>query len=175
MSNPADGMATRPSDQPAFLLRVLVVTQDRDLRERITAYPREHRCRAIGASDMPPVVRLESGQFSLVVLDVELASHDGFDVIRRVRADSDIPVIVMPPLKWSDEKSRDRARWLLCREIARSTNRNRTFRRCSNAPALRDDAVRSSGVPSPSGTIRAAPRRFSESAGMRAQFRKPSR
>lgn len=94
-ANPADGTAATPSDQPAFPLSVLVVTQDCELRERITVYLGEHRCRAIGASDMPPTARLQTDRFSLLVLDVQLEPLDGFDVLRRVRAQSDIPVIMI--------------------------------------------------------------------------------
>ena len=100
--NIADGSTATPLDQPAFSLSVLVVTQDRDLRERITASLREHRCRAIGASGVPPAARFESDQFSLVVLDVELAPHDGFDVLRQVRAQSDIPVIMITRKRQDD-------------------------------------------------------------------------
>ena len=94
-ANLVDSRAATPSDKTAFPLSVLVVTQNRDLRERITAYLGEHRCRAVGANEMPPIARLHIEQFSLIVLDVQLEPLDGFEVLRRLRAESDIPVIMI--------------------------------------------------------------------------------
>lgn len=93
--DPADLTETTPSDLSSCPLSVLVVTRDRDLRERFTRYLGEHRCRAVGAGDMPPPARLEADRFNLLVLDVQLEPLDGFDLLRRVRAESDIPVIMI--------------------------------------------------------------------------------
>lgn len=90
-----DWTAEIPSDENAMALSVLVVTKDHDLRERIIAYLSERRCRAVGVSDMPPTARLQADRFSLLVLDVYLEPVDGFAVLRRVRTESDIPVIMI--------------------------------------------------------------------------------
>lgn len=93
--NFADCRAATLSGQTALPLSVLVVTQNRELRERIITYLDEHRCRGVAVSKMPPAAHFCAEQFSLLVLDVQLGPLDGFDVLRRVRAKSDIPVIMI--------------------------------------------------------------------------------
>jgi hypothetical protein len=45
--------ATAPSGVAAPVLNVLVVSRDRDLRERFTTYLRPHDCGAVGMDAMP--------------------------------------------------------------------------------------------------------------------------
>jgi len=87
--------AAPPSNLSARALNVLVVTKDRDLRDRLTIYLRDHRCRAVGLNEMPATSRLQTERFNLLLLDVELEPQDGFQVLRQVRAESDIPIIMI--------------------------------------------------------------------------------
>ena len=76
-------------------LQILIVTRDRDRRDRITGYLNRQRCRTDAMETMPAASRLKASQYNLLLLDVELDPLDGFEVLRRVRAESDIPVIMM--------------------------------------------------------------------------------
>jgi len=80
----------------APLGRVLVVDDDPAMRQMITAYLEGYECPTIALADPAKVVeQVESGAFGLVVLDIQLGNTDGFDVLRRIRERSDIPVIVI--------------------------------------------------------------------------------
>lgn len=82
-----------PSIQPG---RVLVVDDDPAMRQMIITYLERHRCLAVGAGGLEDVAhQATSGQFSLVVLDVNLGERDGFDILRQIRSRSDIPVIMI--------------------------------------------------------------------------------
>jgi two-component system, OmpR family, response regulator len=93
--NPADWTSIVPPDAAACPLNVLIVTRDRDRRERIAAELQRQRCRAVSAAELPPPGRLKADRYNLLVLDVRLEPLDGFELLRRVRTQSDIPVIMM--------------------------------------------------------------------------------
>ncbi|MBS9478459.1 winged helix-turn-helix domain-containing protein [Ancylobacter sp. VKM B-3255] len=84
-----------PPAGPAIPIRALIVTDDRDLRGRIADHFGENLCHAVGTSRMPAVARLQTDQLNLIVLDMQLEPLGGFDELRRLRAVSDIPVILM--------------------------------------------------------------------------------
>lgn len=90
-----DWTAAAPSGSAAPALNVLVVTRDRDLRERFTTYLRTHGCGAVGRAAMPTASRLQADGLNLLVLDVQLEPLDGLEVLRRVRMETDIPVIMI--------------------------------------------------------------------------------
>ncbi|QIB33167.1 winged helix-turn-helix domain-containing protein [Ancylobacter pratisalsi] len=90
-----DWTATAPSSVAAPALNVLVVTSDCDLRERLTTYLRDHGCCAVGLHAMPATSRLKVDGLNLLVLDVQLEPLDGLGVLRRVRMETDIPVIMI--------------------------------------------------------------------------------
>lgn len=76
--------------------RVLVVDDNPAMRQVITSYLEQNRCLAVGATGLEDVAQqVGSGQFSLVILDVHLGERDGFDILRQIRARSDVPVIMI--------------------------------------------------------------------------------
>ena len=81
--------------QPLRLGRVLVVDDDSHVRSMITSYFADHRYLAVGSTSSELARHLQSNQFSLVVLDVWPAAFDGFDLLRQIRACSDVPVILI--------------------------------------------------------------------------------
>lgn len=93
--NPAGGAVPgdQPSGQPG---RVLVIDDDPAMRQMIISYLNGQQCLAVGSNGSDDVGHyLDAGQFSLVILDVQLGQRDGFDILRQIRARSDIPVILI--------------------------------------------------------------------------------
>ncbi|MFT0860727.1 winged helix-turn-helix domain-containing protein [Ancylobacter sp. G4_0304] len=81
--------------EPFRGLNVMMVTSDETLRCHVTTYLREHGCRVVGADRVPAVGRLQSERFNLLVLDAQLDPVDGFEALRRVRAVSELPIIMI--------------------------------------------------------------------------------
>lgn len=76
--------------------RVLIVDDDRAMRQMIASYLSAHNCLTVELSEPSTVIQhVQSGGFSLVLLDVHLGQKDGFDVLRQIRERSDIPVIII--------------------------------------------------------------------------------
>ena len=76
--------------------RVLIVDDDLAMRRLIASYLSSHNCLTVELSDPAGILQhVESGGFSLIILDVHLGQKDGFDVLRQVRERSDIPVIMI--------------------------------------------------------------------------------
>ncbi len=84
-----------PPEQPCRLGRVLVVHDDARVRHVITSYLADHRYLAVGCAGGEVLRHLRSGLFSLVVLDAGPGPSGGFDRLRQVRAQSDVPVILI--------------------------------------------------------------------------------
>lgn len=73
----------------------LVIEDDSTMRHLVTSYLEEHDIRAISAARREEVAGLLArGQPDLVVLDLRLGQDDGLDLLREIRAKSDIPVII---------------------------------------------------------------------------------
>jgi two-component system response regulator CpxR len=76
--------------------RLLVVDDDRELCELLEAYLRregfEVECRNDPAAGLEAAL---SGRHDLVVLDVMMPGMSGFDVLRRIRAASRVPVMML--------------------------------------------------------------------------------
>jgi two-component system, OmpR family, response regulator len=89
--------ALRTADLPSPQLgRVLIVDDDRAMRQMIASYLSAHNCLTVELGDPAAVMQhVESGGFSLIILDIHLGQKDGFDVLRQVRERSDIPVIII--------------------------------------------------------------------------------
>ncbi|WP_338664094.1 response regulator transcription factor [Pararoseomonas sp. SCSIO 73927] len=83
-----------PLEWPCRLGRVLVVDDDREARDAVLAELADHQCHAVGSSGRDVQHHLQRSQFSLVILDVRAGRIDGFGVLRRIRAHSDVPVIL---------------------------------------------------------------------------------
>jgi two-component system OmpR family response regulator len=74
----------------------LVVEDDSTMRHLVTNYLKDHDIRAVSASRRDEVLTLLTrSRPDLVILDLRLGQEDGFDLLREIRADSDIPVIII--------------------------------------------------------------------------------
>jgi len=91
----------RPADlsaspgHPRHLGRVLVVDDSPAMRHRIMDYLNAQPCLAVGCPGGEALRHLRHSPFSLVVLNVPPGPSDGFAMLRRIRACSDVPVILV--------------------------------------------------------------------------------
>jgi two-component system, OmpR family, response regulator len=73
----------------------LVVEDDGTMRHLVTNYLEDNDIRAVSASRRDEVAGLLArSQPDLVILDLRLGQEDGLDLLREIRAHSDIPVII---------------------------------------------------------------------------------
>lgn len=79
-----------------FMDQILIIDDDVALCELVTEYlePLGFQIESVHRGDAG-VERALSGKHSLVVLDVMLPGLNGFEVLRRIRADSKIPVLML--------------------------------------------------------------------------------
>lgn len=76
-------------------LRALVVDDDPSIQQMLLNYLPQHNVRVDQASCRQDVVRLlASGDYGVVLLDLRLGEEDGLDLLREIRARSDVPVII---------------------------------------------------------------------------------
>jgi len=76
--------------------RILIVDDDAELGDLLARQLGREGFEVTAAHDGPEGLRLAvSGAADLVVLDVMLPGMDGFEVLRRLRARSDVPVIML--------------------------------------------------------------------------------
>ncbi len=81
------------------MARVLVVDDDPTVREVVVSYLRAAKHEVIEAADGESVeLLLRDHPADLVVLDLMLPGIDGLEVCRRLRATSDVPVIMLTAL-----------------------------------------------------------------------------
>jgi two-component system, OmpR family, response regulator len=74
---------------------ILVVDGDSTFRSMLTQYLNEHDLPAIGASNRSELSRNIQVGPALIVLDLQLGQVDGLDVLRDLRSNSDVPVIII--------------------------------------------------------------------------------
>ncbi len=75
---------------------ILVVDDDREIRSLLTRFLGEHGFRVTTAADGRGMLQiLADWRIDLIVLDVMLPREDGLSLCRRLRADSDIPIIML--------------------------------------------------------------------------------
>jgi DNA-binding response OmpR family regulator len=80
------------SSQP---VRVLVVDDDPAMLDMIVNYLDEHGIRGVAASGPQDILRdFAESEPDLVILDLHLGQADGFDLLRSIRSQSDVPVII---------------------------------------------------------------------------------
>lgn len=78
------------------MARVLVVDDDATVREVVVSYLRAHRHEVAEAGDGELALRTLAGwSADLVVLDLMLPGIDGLEVCRRLRRDSEVPIIML--------------------------------------------------------------------------------
>ncbi|MCC6130256.1 MAG: response regulator, partial [Acidobacteria bacterium] len=77
-------------------MRVLVIDDDRKLSEMLEEYLRPRGLSAELAFDGAQGLALAArGSFDAVILDVMLPDLDGFEVCKRLRAVSDVPILML--------------------------------------------------------------------------------
>lgn len=92
-SGPAGTESTSPSDTGT---RVLVVDDELPIVEAVAYSLRKEGFQTATAGDAEQcMAAVESYQPDLIVLDVMLPSASGFDVCRRIRKDSNVPIIML--------------------------------------------------------------------------------
>ena len=75
---------------------ILVVDDDREIRDLVARFLTKHGYRVDTAADGRAMMQaLTDGRFDLVVLDLMLPGEDGLSLCRRLRADSNLPVIML--------------------------------------------------------------------------------
>jgi DNA-binding response OmpR family regulator len=75
---------------------VLVVEDEPDIVALLRDFLADAGFRALAAGDAPGALRaLESTRVDCVLLDVMLPGDDGFELCRRIRADSDVPLLFL--------------------------------------------------------------------------------
>jgi DNA-binding response OmpR family regulator len=75
---------------------ILIVDDDREIRDLLSRFLKKHGYRAGTAADGRAMFReLEAARFDLVVLDIMMPGEDGLSLCRRLRADSNLPVIML--------------------------------------------------------------------------------
>jgi two-component system, OmpR family, response regulator len=74
---------------------ILVVDDDPAMRRMLASYFEEHNMPASGAADRQEFARhLQAAEPSVIILDLRLGQDDGFDLLREIRSNSDVPVII---------------------------------------------------------------------------------
>jgi two-component system, OmpR family, response regulator len=75
---------------------VLVIEDDPSLQRMIVNYFAENNIQTRMASGRQDMVRqLSSTEVNLVILDLHLGQEDGLDLLRHIRSNSDVPVIIV--------------------------------------------------------------------------------
>ncbi|MEM9191199.1 MAG: response regulator transcription factor [Myxococcota bacterium] len=77
-------------------IRLLLIDDDARLHELLGSYMKENEVALASArSGADGLVELKSGAFDAVLLDVMMPGMDGLEVLRRIRKDSAIPVLML--------------------------------------------------------------------------------
>jgi two-component system, OmpR family, response regulator len=74
---------------------VLLVEDDPALQRMILVYFAENNIRTLVASGRQEMGSQLGGEVRLVILDLRLGEEDGLDLLREIRASSDVPVIII--------------------------------------------------------------------------------
>src|SRR6266478_7970596 len=74
---------------------IIVVDDDPTLRQMVTSYLEDHNVPATSVSNRAELNRhFEGSEPSLIILDLRLGQDDGLDLLREIRSNSDVPVII---------------------------------------------------------------------------------
>jgi two-component system, OmpR family, response regulator len=83
------------SDDDSRTYEILVVDDDPATRRMVTSYFEEHDVSTSSAAGRQDLTRhLAAGDPSLIILDLRLGREDGLDLLREIRSNSDVPVII---------------------------------------------------------------------------------
>jgi two-component system, OmpR family, response regulator len=89
------GSSAAGGGEPASPLpRILLVDDNPAMRQMVAAFLEDHSMRVISAAGWREMSRLLTEEPALVMLDLDLSDEDGLDVLRDLRARSDLPVII---------------------------------------------------------------------------------
>src|SRR5947208_2719658 len=89
-------MDTQPPFSPRPAPHVLVVDDDPAIREMISDYLGRNELRVSAVADSQAMRAILSGQVvDLVVLDLRLRGEDGMALARRMRDESEIPIVML--------------------------------------------------------------------------------
>jgi two-component system, OmpR family, response regulator len=87
---------TIPSHAEHRAWHVLVIDDDPALRDMISDYLTAHDIRVSTAADSQQMAQaLAEAEVDLAVLDLKLGPENGFEIVRSLRASSDLPIIVV--------------------------------------------------------------------------------
>jgi two-component system, OmpR family, KDP operon response regulator KdpE len=103
---------SRQSTQPATKkshLKILVVDDEAQVRRTFRTILTSHGCTVIEARDGNEAVteaieETKVDQLDLVLLDINMPGMDGFETCRKIRAHSDVPIIVVTVRGTEDDK-----------------------------------------------------------------------
>jgi two-component system OmpR family response regulator len=75
--------------------RILFVDDDAAIRQMVESYLEEHDMHVVSVSQRSDMAKqFATAEPSLVILDLRLGQEDGLDLLREIRANSDVPVII---------------------------------------------------------------------------------
>src|SRR5271168_2295415 len=75
--------------------RILLVDDDAAIRQMVESYLEEHDMHVVTATHRSDMAKqFATAEPSLVILDLRLGQEDGLDLLREIRANSDVPVII---------------------------------------------------------------------------------
>jgi two-component system OmpR family response regulator len=78
---------------------ILIVDDDREIRDLLARFLARHDFRVDTAADGKEMDRvLAGGRFDLIVLDLMMPGEDGLSICRRLRNDSNIPIVMLTAL-----------------------------------------------------------------------------
>jgi two-component system OmpR family response regulator len=87
---------SRPQPQFRRAAHVLAVDDDPAMRTLIADYLADQNVRVSVAADSRDMQRvLAAGEVDLVVLDLKLGQEDGLEIVRAIRSESNLPIIVL--------------------------------------------------------------------------------
>lgn len=86
--------------------RILVVEDDRELGEELVRQLREAGYSPTWIDDGDRAMKAEIEEYSLVLLDLVLPGTYGFDVLKRIRSTSEVPVILLTARDFTADKVR---------------------------------------------------------------------
>jgi two-component system, OmpR family, response regulator len=86
----------RNPNQMTKLPHILVVEDDREISGLVARYLRSNECRVTLTGDGREIDRLmDDNRIDLIVLDLMLPGEDGISLCRRLRANSQVPIIML--------------------------------------------------------------------------------
>ena len=92
----ASPAGSRPQPEFRRPAHVLAVDDDPAMRTLIADYLADQNVRVSVAADSRDMQRvLAAGEVDLVVLDLKLGQEDGLEIVRAVRSESNLPIIVL--------------------------------------------------------------------------------